>query len=108
MLNLHEHALVSVILPCFNEHKNILPLIREIHEILTLWHWKHEIVVVDVPPEMCMTRSPHGELNEAEHAARRLSELREIALLLAADVVDHPRNVVPALACLPGEPAPSA
>ena len=48
-----------------------------------------EIAVVDVPPEMCMTRSPHGEMDEAEHGARRLSELREIALLLAADVVDH-------------------
>jgi len=48
-----------------------------------------EIVVVDVPPEMCMTRSPHGELDEASYAARRLSELREIALLFAADVVDH-------------------
>jgi two-component system, OmpR family, sensor histidine kinase KdpD len=48
-----------------------------------------EIVVVDVPPEMCMTRSPHGELDETAHAARRLSELREIALLFAADVVDH-------------------
>ena len=48
-----------------------------------------EIVVVDVPPEMCMTRSPHGEVDEAEYAARRLSGLREIALLFAADVVDH-------------------
>ena len=48
-----------------------------------------EIVVVDVPPEMCLTRTPHGELNEAERSARRLSELREIALLFAADVVDR-------------------
>ncbi|MEQ1884800.1 MAG: hypothetical protein ABL967_07035 [Bryobacteraceae bacterium] len=48
-----------------------------------------EIVVVDVPPEMCMTRSPDGQQVEDEHAARRLSELREIALLFAADVVDH-------------------
>jgi len=48
-----------------------------------------EIVVVDVPPEMCLTRSPHGDADEAGHAARRLSELREIALLFAADVVDH-------------------
>jgi len=47
MKNLSEHALVSVILPCFNEHKNILPLIKEIHDILTLWNWEHEIVVVD-------------------------------------------------------------
>ena len=48
-----------------------------------------EIVVVDVPPEMCIPRTPHGELSEAERSARRLSELREIALLFAADVVDH-------------------
>ncbi|MEQ1948257.1 MAG: hypothetical protein ABL995_13775 [Bryobacteraceae bacterium] len=48
-----------------------------------------EIVVVDVPPDACMTRSPEGELDEAAQAARRLSELREIALLFAADVVDH-------------------
>jgi two-component system sensor histidine kinase KdpD len=48
-----------------------------------------EIVVVDVPPEMCLTRSPEGELDEAGRAARRLSELREITLLFAADVVDH-------------------
>ncbi len=49
-----------------------------------------EIVVVDAPPEMCMTRSPHGaEDPDAIHSARRLSELREIALLLAADVVDR-------------------
>jgi two-component system sensor histidine kinase KdpD len=48
-----------------------------------------EVVVVDVPPEMCITRTPHGELNETDRSARRLSELREIALLFAADVVDH-------------------
>lgn len=48
-----------------------------------------EIVVVDVPPEMCITRSPRRELDEAGHPARQLSELREIALLFAADVVDH-------------------
>src|SRR5262249_38815257 len=48
-----------------------------------------EIVVVDVPPEMCMTRSPHGEPDDSGQSARRLSELREIALLFAADVVDR-------------------
>jgi two-component system sensor histidine kinase KdpD len=49
-----------------------------------------EIVVVDAPPEMCLTRSPHGvEDHDTIHSARRLSELREIALLLAADVVDR-------------------
>jgi len=52
-----------------------------------------EIVVVDVPPEMCITRTPHGAdagfMDEAVYPARKLSELREIALLFAADVVDH-------------------
>ena len=48
-----------------------------------------EIVVVDAPPEMCITRSPHGAADEVTQAPRKLSELREIALLFAADVVDH-------------------
>ena len=46
-----------------------------------------EIVVVDAPPDMSMVRSAEGE-SEVD-AARRLSELREIALLFAADVVDY-------------------
>ncbi|HLG99886.1 MAG TPA: hypothetical protein VKX49_26490 [Bryobacteraceae bacterium] len=49
-----------------------------------------EIVVVDAPPEMCM---PHGQDGDAaaraSSMAQKLSELREIALLLAADVVDR-------------------
>lgn len=40
-----------------------------------------EIEVVDAPPEYCVEGATIGE--------RQLSELREIALLLAADVVDH-------------------
>ncbi len=47
-----------------------------------------EIVVVDAPPDV----SPQGEGSTAQEdpaRARMLSELREIALLLAADVVDH-------------------
>jgi two-component system, OmpR family, sensor histidine kinase KdpD len=43
-----------------------------------------EIVVVDAPPEMCIA---HGNEDEASRE-QKLSELREIALLLAADVVD--------------------
>jgi two-component system sensor histidine kinase KdpD len=42
-----------------------------------------EIEVVDATPEYCTTRSIEG------HQERQLSELREIALVLAADVVDH-------------------
>lgn len=45
-----------------------------------------EIVVVDAPPELCMREGKNGgrtKLNE-----HQLSELREIALLLVADVVD--------------------
>ena len=52
-----------------------------------------EIVVVDAPPEMCMPRAEDGQNSEAyaqaSAQAQRLSELREIALLLAADVVDR-------------------
>jgi two-component system sensor histidine kinase KdpD len=42
-----------------------------------------EIEVVDASPEYCATRSIEGD------EQRQLSELREIALVLAADVVDH-------------------
>jgi two-component system sensor histidine kinase KdpD len=45
-----------------------------------------EIVVVDAPPEMCLAQD--GQLGAAS-LAQKLSELREIALLLAADVVDR-------------------
>jgi len=48
-----------------------------------------EIVVVDAPPEACMSVSlsnnPNGQQKLSPH---QLSELREVALLLAADVVD--------------------
>ena len=47
-----------------------------------------EIVVVDAPPEMCITHSQDGQTGSAREA-QKLSELREIALLLAADVVDR-------------------
>jgi len=48
-----------------------------------------EIVMVDAPPEMCIIRA--GDDNDPGQASRaqKLSELREIALLLAADVVDR-------------------
>jgi two-component system sensor histidine kinase KdpD len=42
-------------------------------------HRANEIEIVDAPPEYC------AEIADA----RKISELREIALLLAADVVDH-------------------
>ncbi len=49
-----------------------------------------EIEVVDAPPELCLERSSDGASGESTEAlARQLSELREIALLLAAEVVDH-------------------
>ncbi|HEY3939030.1 MAG TPA: universal stress protein [Bryobacteraceae bacterium] len=50
-----------------------------------------EIVVVDAPPETCMTTSsPDGVTTGTSRklTQHQLSELREIALLLAADVVD--------------------
>jgi two-component system sensor histidine kinase KdpD len=51
-----------------------------------------EIEVVDAPPEYCVTRSLQGGAAPALDPARlerQLSELREIALLLTAEVVDH-------------------
>ena len=47
-----------------------------------------EIVVVDAPPAMCIERSQDDQEGGAS-PAQKLSELREIALLLAADVVDR-------------------
>jgi len=47
-----------------------------------------EIVVVDAPPEMCISRSNDPAEGQQSTEAQKLSELREIALLLAADVVD--------------------
>ena len=44
-----------------------------------------EIEVVDAPPEMCRQQADDGVAGRQQ----RLSELREIALLLAADVVDQ-------------------
>lgn len=51
-----------------------------------------DIEVVDAPPEYCFTRTLDGRpLSPPETAAlqQQLSELRELALLLAAEVVDH-------------------
>ena len=46
-----------------------------------------EIVVVDAPPEMCIARD--GQIGAGSSSPeQKLSELRELALLLAADVVD--------------------
>jgi two-component system, OmpR family, sensor histidine kinase KdpD len=47
-----------------------------------------EIVIVDAPPESCMAVSDDGN-SSARLTQLQLSELREIALLLAADVVDN-------------------
>lgn len=47
-----------------------------------------EIEIVDAPPEYCANRSGETGVDPAE-VERKLSELREIALVLAADVVDH-------------------
>lgn len=52
-----------------------------------------EIEIVDIPPEQLIERvgKQPGEAAQADER-RRLSELREIALLLAAEVVDHQLN----------------
>jgi two-component system sensor histidine kinase KdpD len=47
-----------------------------------------EIEVVDAPPEYAATRSRQRDENPQKFA-KQLSELREIALLLAAEVVDY-------------------
>lgn len=55
-----------------------------------------EIEVVDAPPEMCLERAsdtplPDGNASEGSAVVQeqRLSQLREMALLLTADVVDY-------------------
>jgi two-component system sensor histidine kinase KdpD len=50
-----------------------------------------EIIVVDAPPEYCLEHGhdPNRFLNPKLTPEQQLSALREIALLLAADVVDH-------------------
>ncbi len=40
-----NEKVISVILPCYNEKGNIVPLVQEITKILTQYH--HEIIVVD-------------------------------------------------------------
>ena len=50
-----------------------------------------EIVVVDAPPEYCIDRANQlgSSAEDLQAMEKQLSELREIALLLAADVVEH-------------------
>jgi two-component system sensor histidine kinase KdpD len=50
-----------------------------------------EIEIVDAPPEEAMERSPEDQI-ALEERQRRLGKLRELALLLAADVVDYQLN----------------
>jgi len=50
-----------------------------------------EIEIVDAPPEE-PTERPAEEQTEAQNREQRLSRLRELALVLAADVVDHQLN----------------
>src|SRR5579871_551939 len=64
---------------------------REVSDTIPLSFVKmaDEIEVVDAPPEMCLERGSPGVKEDLTTSQRKLSELREIALLLAADVVDH-------------------
>jgi two-component system sensor histidine kinase KdpD len=50
-----------------------------------------EIEIVDAPPEEPMERSPEEQI-EAQKREQRLSRLRELTLLLTADVVEHELN----------------
>jgi two-component system sensor histidine kinase KdpD len=54
-------------------------------------HRADEVVVVDAPPEYCIDRANQlgASSEDLMEMQTKLSELREIALLLAADVVDH-------------------
>jgi len=48
-----------------------------------------EIVVVDAPPELCISRTSGGQAEPGQSGeSQKLSELRKLALLLAADL--HP------------------
>ena len=47
-----------------------------------------EIEIVDAPPEEPVDRSPEQQMNAVKRE-QRLSRLRELTLVLAADVVDH-------------------
>jgi two-component system sensor histidine kinase KdpD len=61
---------------------------KEVNDTIPLRFVKmaDEIEVVDAPPEMCQEGN---FLGDGASSQQRLSELREMALLLAADVVDH-------------------
>lgn len=48
-----------------------------------------EIELVDVPPEYCAPGSAGADSATVSQQQHQLSQLREIALVLAADVVDH-------------------
>src|SRR5262249_43661121 len=47
-----------------------------------------EIEIVDAPPEEPIERTPEQQV-DAKRREQRLSKLRELTLVLAADVVDH-------------------
>ena len=49
-----------------------------------------EVEIVDAPPEEPMERSPEEQLRQKHE--ERLSKLRELALVVTADVVDHQLN----------------
>jgi two-component system, OmpR family, sensor histidine kinase KdpD len=57
---------------------------------LTFLSTADEMVIVDTPPDTCMRISEDGDPGAVKRLTQQqLSELREIALLLAADVVDQ-------------------
>jgi len=56
---------------------------------LSFLNMADEIVVVDAPPETCMITATDSGQARTRMTQHQLSELREIALLLAADVVDE-------------------
>ncbi len=63
---------------------------KHVTQTVPMWFIKNaaEIEVVDAPAEEPIRRSPEDQLMAAERQ-QRLCRLRELALVLAADVVDH-------------------
>jgi two-component system sensor histidine kinase KdpD len=63
---------------------------KHVTQTVPMWFIKSadEIEVVDIPPEEPIQRSPE-EQQEAAKREQRLARLRELALVVAADVVDH-------------------
>jgi two-component system sensor histidine kinase KdpD len=86
-------VITSVNLQYVEEHREEVERIQGKHVNVTVPEsfllTADEIEVVDAPAEYCMQRAKDGGSVTPGELDQRLSQLREIALLLAADVVDQ-------------------